>query len=97
MSSCYLLGGSLRSMSSYPDGTIASYRWTFGDGTAAATVANPSHTYTAGGTFTDRKSVAEEKNATGGVSHTITVRTPPPPNQPPVAAFATSSAQRRCS
>src|SRR5438132_2228053 len=51
-SSCTLLVCTFTSTSSDPDGTIASYRWTFGDGTAAATTQNPSHTYTAGGTFT---------------------------------------------
>jgi PKD repeat protein len=32
------------------DGTIASYRWEFGDGTSS-TEANPPHTYSAAGTY----------------------------------------------
>lgn len=42
------------SASSSPYGTIASYRWNFGDGTPVQTVTTPqiSHTYASGGTFT---------------------------------------------
>ncbi len=32
-------------------GSIASYKWDFGDGTAQSTVASPSHVYTTAGTF----------------------------------------------
>ncbi len=96
-SSCTQLTCSFTSTSSDPDGTIASYRWTFGDGTAAATVANPSHTYTAGGTFTVALTVTDNQNATGSVSHPVTVTAPPPPNQPPVAAFTSSCTQLTCS
>src|SRR6266576_3923129 len=87
-SSCTLLVCTFTSTSSDPDGTIASYRWTFGDGTAAATTQNPSHTYTAGGTFTVTLTVTDNQSATGSVSHPVTA--PPPPNQPPVAAFTSS-------
>src|SRR5438309_1360352 len=96
-SSCTLLVCTFTSTSSDPDGTIASYRWTFGDGTAAATVANPSHTYTAGGTFTVTLTVTDNQSATGSVSHPVTVTAPPPPNQPPVAAFTSSCTQLSCS
>src|SRR5207302_9901671 len=82
--------------SSDPDGTIASCRWTFGDGTAAATTQNPSHTYTSGGTFTVALTVTDNQSATGSVSHPVTVTAPPPPNQPPVAAFTSSCTQLTC-
>ncbi len=95
-SSCTLLVCNFTSTSTDPDGTIAGYRWTFGDGTAAATVANPSHTYTAGGTFTVTLTVTDNQNATGSVSHPVTVTAPPPPNQPPVAAFTSSCTQLTC-
>src|SRR5207247_359990 len=50
--SCNGLTCSFTSTSSDPDGTIASYRWTFGDGSAVVTLQNPSHTYAAGGSYT---------------------------------------------
>ena len=34
-----------------PDGTIVSYRWDFGDGSPLSTAANPTHTYSAVGTY----------------------------------------------
>ena len=95
-SSCTQLVCTFTSTSSDPDGTIASYRWTFGDGTAAVTTQNPSHTYTAGGTFTVTLTVTDNQNATGSVSHPVTVTAPPPPNQPPVAAFSSSCTQLTC-
>src|SRR5207247_1584156 len=95
-SSCTQLTCNFTSTSSDPDGTIASYRWTFGDGTAAVTTQNPSHTYTAGGTFTVTLTVTDNQNATGSVSHPVTVTAPPPPNQPPVAAFTSSCTQLVC-
>ena len=95
-SSCTQLTCSFTSTSSDPDGTIASYAWTFGDG-GTATTQNPSHTYTAGGTFTVTLTVTDNLGATGNVSHTVTVTAPPPPNQPPVAAFTSSCTQLTCS
>ncbi|HYU90630.1 MAG TPA: PKD domain-containing protein, partial [Gemmatimonadales bacterium] len=95
-SSCTQLTCSFTSTSSDPDGTISTYRWTFGDGTAAATAANPSHTYTAGGTYTVTLTVTDNQGATGSVSHSVTVTAPPPVNQPPVAAFTSSCTQLTC-
>ncbi len=95
-SSCSQLTCTFTSTSSDPDGTIASYAWTFGDGTTATTQ-NPSHTYSAGGTFTVTLTVTDNQGATGNVSHTVTVTAPPPPNQPPTAAFTSSCTQLACS
>lgn len=92
-SSCTQLTCSFTSTSSDPDGMIASYAWTFGDG-GTATTQNPSHTYSAGGTFTVTLTVTDNQGATGNVSHTVTVA---PPNQPPVAAFTSSCNQLTCS
>ncbi|MFG2819955.1 S8 family serine peptidase [Kitasatospora sp. NPDC048365] len=55
-----------------PDGAIASYRWDFGDGSAAATELKPSHTYpdrTA--TYTARLTVTDGKGATGTATTTV--------------------------
>lgn len=81
-SSCNGLTCGFTSTSSDPDGSIASYSWTFGDG-GTATAQNPSHTYSAGGTYTVTLTVTDNQGATGNVSHTVTV-TAPPPTQPPV-------------
>ncbi|HXL53173.1 MAG TPA: PKD domain-containing protein, partial [Gemmatimonadales bacterium] len=71
-SSCTLLVCTFTSTSSDPDGTIASYDWTFGDG-GTATTQNPSHPYTAGGTYTVTLTVTDNQSATGSVSHPVTV------------------------
>lgn len=46
------------------DGTIASYSWEFGDGTAASTDADPTHTYTEAGTFTATLTITDDDGAT---------------------------------
>src|SRR5206468_4409830 len=80
-SSCSALTCSFTSTSSDPDGSIASYSWTFGDG-ATSTVQNPSHTYAAGGTYTVTLTVTDNQSATNAISHSVTVTAP---NQPPTA------------
>jgi len=75
--------------SSDPDGTIASYSWTFGDGTTA-TVATPSKTYSKTGTFTVKLTVKDDKGATASATTTATISLPPPPAAPSnLAATAT--------
>ena len=68
-----------------PDGTISSYVWDFGDGTAAGTGATPSHSYAAAGTFTVKLTVTDNRGGTSTVSHDITTIAP---NQKPSAAFS---------
>ncbi len=68
--------------SSDPDGTIASYAWTFGDG-GTSTVANPTHTYAAAGTYSVSLTVTDNLGATGSNSTTATISSGA--NQPPVA------------
>ncbi|HVH68127.1 MAG TPA: PKD domain-containing protein [Gemmatimonadales bacterium] len=82
-SSCTQLSCNFTSTSNDPDGSITAYSWTFGDGGTANTQ-NPSHTYAAGGTFTVTLTVTDNQNATGSISHQVTVTAPPPPTQPPV-------------
>ncbi|MEO8089961.1 MAG: PKD domain-containing protein [Gemmatimonadales bacterium] len=72
-----------------PDGnaTITGWNWSFGDGTAAATVQNPpAHVYAAAGPQTVTLTVTDNAGATNTASKTITV-TAGPANQAPVASF----------
>jgi len=77
--SCNGLTCSFTSTSNDPDGTIASYNWTFGDGTWAA-AQNPSHSYAAAGSYTVTLKVTDNQGATGSTWQTVTVTQP---NQPP--------------
>ncbi len=63
-----------------------SWAWTFGDG-GTSTLQNPSHTYTAAGTYTV---VLTATNAYGSDSETKTgyITVTAPPTDPPVAAFS---------
>lgn len=69
--------------SSDPDGDALSYGWTFGDGDAPASEANPSHTYTLFGTFTATLTVTDSKG-TPSAPATVTVF---PGNTPPDVAI----------
>ena len=60
------------SASSDPDGSIASYAWTFGDG-GSATGPTTSHTYQSAGTYTARLTVTDNQGATGTTTLAITV------------------------
>ena len=80
-SSCSGLGCNFTSTSSDPDGSVASYSWTFGDGTIS-NAQNPSHTYAAGGTYTVTLKVTDNQ----GAQSTTTTKsvTVTPPNSAPV-------------
>ncbi len=54
------------------DGTIASYLWTFGDGTTS-TAANPTHIYASGGTKTITLTVTDNDGATSAPDTTTAV------------------------
>jgi PKD repeat protein len=62
------------------DGSISSYSWTFGDG-GTASVQNPTHDYTAKGTFTATLTALDNDGAQGQATVSISVN-----NQPPVAS-----------
>ena len=53
--------------SSDPDGTIASYAWTFGDGGSASGM-TVSHAYASAGTYTATLTVTDNLGATGSAS-----------------------------
>jgi PKD repeat protein len=50
-----------------PDGSIASYQWSFGDG-ATSTSANPSHSYAAAGSYTVQLTVTDNDGASDTAS-----------------------------
>jgi PKD repeat protein len=72
-----------------PDGSIASYRWGFGDGTtgSGATVA---HQYATGGNYSVTLVVTDNGGATGIVLVNIAA------NHPPVAAFTATCSGPSC-
>jgi PKD repeat protein len=72
------------SASNETGGSIASYSWNFGDGSAAGTGATPSHTYSASGMYTVALTVIDQDGYTGTVTHTVNV------GVGPVAAFTSS-------
>jgi PKD repeat protein len=73
------------SASSDPDGSIASYAWTFGDG-ATATGAIASHAYAAAGTYTIGLTVSDNAGETATTTRSVTVA---PPGQPVTLATDT--------
>jgi endonuclease/exonuclease/phosphatase family metal-dependent hydrolase/glutamine cyclotransferase len=70
------LGVSFSQTSSDPDGYIASYSWTFGDG-QTSTQAFPSHTYSSAGSYTARLTVTDNQGATASATVVITANSPP--------------------
>src|SRR2546429_4745708 len=74
--SCPTLTCSFTSTSSDPDGSIASYSWTFGDG-GTSTAQNPSHIYGAGGSYTVTLRVTDNQGAPSApTSKTVTPNPP---------------------
>jgi RHS repeat-associated protein len=65
-----------------PDGTIATYQWTFGDGTNGAGIA-PAHTYSSAGTYTATVTVTDNRGAAATASANAVITSPS--NQPPIA------------
>jgi PKD repeat protein len=70
------------SASSDPDGTIASFQWSFGDG-GSATGATPTYAYPASGTYTVTLTVTDNRGAIASATTTAAISLPP--NQLPVA------------
>jgi chitodextrinase len=56
------------------NGTIASYRWEWGDGTSAGSGATPTHTYATAGTYSVRLTVTDDAGTTGTATTTATVK-----------------------
>ena len=60
------------------DGTIVSYDWDFGDGTAHGSGATPTHLYTDHGTYTVTLTVTDDDGATHSDTITVTILNNPP-------------------
>lgn len=67
--------------SSDPDGSIAGYSWSFGDGTTGAAGPATSHTYSAPGSYMVKLTVTDSSGQQSTTSHPITI------DEPPTAAF----------
>ncbi len=65
-----------------PDGSIAAYAWTFGDG-ATSSEANPTHLYATAGTFIAMLEVTDNAGATSQAAVEVAVSVPA--NPPPTA------------
>ncbi len=64
--------------SSDPDGSVVAWSWDFGDG-SSSTQQNPSHVYTASGSYPVKLRVTDNDNAQSPeVQQTVTVNDPPP-------------------
>lgn len=72
------------STSTDPDGTIASYKWDFGDGVVSNVGPTASHTYAAGGTYQVKLTVTDDRGTTATVTQPVTVQAA---NVLPTAAF----------
>ncbi|MDX1812818.1 MAG: PKD domain-containing protein, partial [Gammaproteobacteria bacterium] len=56
-----------------PDGSIVSYSWDFGDGSAPGTGVGPVHIYTASGTYTVVLTVTDDQDLTGSAQTSVEI------------------------
>lgn len=77
-SNCVGLTCNFTDASTDSDGTVVAWAWNFGDGTSSA-AQNPSHTYSAGGTYGVSLQVTDNGGAAGTTSQTITIVAPAGP------------------
>lgn len=84
------------SNSSDADGTIASFDWDFGDGTAASGV-NANHSYGGDGVFTIVLVVTDNDGASSSSSQTASVSSSGGGNNPPSASFTSNCTDLSCS
>src|SRR5215467_9179822 len=60
-----------------------SYRWNFGDGSAASTAQNPSHTYNSAGTYTATLTVTDGSSPAKTATSNVTITASPVAGTPP--------------
>jgi PKD repeat protein len=77
------------SASTDPDGSIATYSWNWGDGTAADSGVTATHSYASAGNWTVILTVTDNLGLTSTASQVVTTTTPPA-NQPPIASFSST-------
>ncbi len=82
------LAATFTSTSTDPDGTIASYQWSFGDGATSGRRgrATQPHTYAAEGTYDVTLTVTDDDGETAALTRKVTLPLPPPPPPPPPSA-----------
>jgi PKD repeat protein len=81
------------SSSSDPDGTIASYEWSFGDGSSATGGPGLTHTYTVPGQYTVTLTVTDNGGKTASASHSVTVVPAPTPAPTPTPTIVTEQSK----
>lgn len=77
------------SASSDSDGSIASYSWVFGDGTAPGSGVTVNHLYQTAGTFAATLTVTDNRGAAASMTRVITVTVGPPPGSVTVSGRVT--------
>jgi PKD repeat protein len=92
---CNELNCTFTDQSTDPDGTVASWRWDFGDG-ATSTQRNPSRRYASAGQYTVTLRVTDDDGATDTQSHPANPTAAPAPKDPPRAEFEVSCQDLRC-
>ena len=84
--SCVELTCTFTDTSTDSDGGIASWKWSGADG-FSSTLASPSHTFSAAGSYVVTLVVTDQDGAESTATATVTVTAPPAPNQTPIAGF----------
>lgn len=92
--SCTGLDCSFTDGSGDPDGIIATWEWSFGDGSSSSEE-NPAHAYADPGTYSVELTVTDNDGTTGSTSKPVMVSIPGP-NVDPVANFTSSCTELTC-
>jgi len=90
---CHGLACTFSDLSSDADGRIATYRWSFGDGSAEMISPDAAHVYSVPGTYTVVLTITDDRGASASASGAIAVVAP---NSPPRAGFVSSCVTLTC-